>query len=359
MAISEASLRDAAVMAVEEINQNGGVMGRQVEAVVEDAASDIPRFRDRAEKLLLRDQVVSIFGCWSSASRKALLPVLEQHNGLLWYPAQYEGNECSSRVVYTGSTPNQQIIPAINWLLDVGRRRLHLVGSDSIFSQTANLIVKRHLQEMSTPVIGEERFPIDERDFAPLTKRILSLRPDVIFSTIGGNSNRSFYKVLHKAGVNANNVPIMAMSVGEAEVRSIGTIWTQGHLATRAYFQTIDTPENQRFIDRFKNRYGDRRVVDDTIEAAYFQVYLWAQAVTKGGSLDPSVIRRNVAGQKYRAPEGDIYVDERNHHTWKTVRVGEIQSDGQFKILHSSAGPIHPDPWQLALYNSSLPHPGC
>ena len=343
--MSEAALRDAAVLAIEEINERGGLLGRLVEPVVEDASSNANRFQVKAAKLLRDDKVCSIFGCWTSASRKAVLPVLENHNGLLWYPLQYEGNECSRRVVYTGSTPNQQIIPAVEWLFANGKRRFYLVGSDYIFPKVANLIVKRHLQGLGGSIVGEDYVALGSRTFESVMGKIRAQKPDVIFSTINGDSNRAFYRWFHKVGFQAREIPIMAMSLAEAEVRTIGTSLTAGHLAAWAYFESVDSPENAAFVRRFKQRYGELRVTADPIEAAYFQVHLWAQTVRNAGSTDVETIRQKVPGQKFAAPEGPISVDVENHHTWKMFRVGEIQEDGQFKIVHASPGPIRPDPW--------------
>lgn len=349
MAISEAALRDAAMLAIEEINQAGGLLGRSIVPIVEDSASDLLRFQDRAEKLLVQDKVCSIFGCWTSASRKAVLPVLEKHNGLLWYPVQYEGNECSRNVIYTGSTPSQQIIPALTWLQKQGRRRFYLLGSDYIFPRIANQIVRLHLHNSGGTVVGEQYVPLGSRDFAASLKEIRMARPDVVFSTINGDGNRGFYKQFREAGITAKDLPVMAMSLAEAEVRSIGTALTEGHLASWSYFQSVDTPENRRFVAAFKDRYGDRRVTDDPIEAAYFQVHLWASAVAKAGSTETDAIRAGAAGQKYSAPQGPVFIDARNRHTWKMARIGEIQANGQFNMLYSSPEPLRPDPWEPAL----------
>jgi urea transport system substrate-binding protein len=349
MAISEAPLRDAALLAIEEINTAGGVLGRQVLPIVEDAASDPRRFRERAKKLLVEDRVGSVFGCWTSLSRKAVLPVFEQYDGLLWYPVQYEGNECSRNVIYSGSVPNQQIIPAIDWLHSAGRRRFYLLGSDYIFPRTANAIVHKRLKEIGGTVVGEEYIPLGDRDFSATVKKVATARPHVIFSTINGDSNLAFYKQLAKAGVRAKDVPVIAMSVAEIEIRQIASEYTTGHFASWSYFQSIDTPENRRFVDNFKDRYGDRRVTDDPIEAAYFQVHLWAQAVEKARSTRIDDIRAAAAGQQYNAPQGRVTIDRENRHTWKMARIGEVQEDGQFKIVHTSESLIAPSPWDSDL----------
>lgn len=345
MAISETALRDAAMLAIEQINDKGGVLGRRIQAVIEDASSNSDRFRLKAEKMVREDKVCSIFGCWTSASRKAVLPVLTKHNVLLWYPVQYEGNECSSNVIYTGSCPNQQIIPAVDWLYTKGKRRFYLVGSDYVFPRTANRIVKRQLQKIGAAMLGEDYVTLGSRDFESVLKRIRAARPDIVFSTVNGDSNRFFYKAFHEHGITAHDLPIMAMSLAEAEVRTIGTLLTQGHLAAWAYFQSVDTPENRSFIENFRSRYGAMRVADDPIEAAYFQVYIWAQSVESAGTVETNALRRKVAGQKFNAPEGLVYIDPTNRHTWKMFRIGEIKDDGQFRIVHSSTSPLAPEPW--------------
>jgi urea transport system substrate-binding protein len=349
MAISEAPLRDAAMMAIEEINAAGGVLGKTVFPIVEDAASDPHRFQERAQKLLVQDKVCSVFGCWTSLSRKAVLPVFEHFNGLLWYPVQYEGNECSKNVIYTGSVPNQQIIPAIDWLHSAGRRKIYLIGSDYVFPRTANAIVRKRLKEIGDVAVGEEYLVLGDRNFESTVRRIIAKRPEAIFSTINGDSNLAFYKQLAKAGVHAADVPVMAVSVAEIEIRQIAAAYTTGHLASWSYYQSIDTPENHRFVDNFKDRFGDRRVTDDPIEAAYFQVHLWAHAVETARSTRVEDIRAATSGQTFNAPQGRVTIDRENRHTWKMARIGEILEDGQFRILHTSAGQIPPHPWDFEL----------
>ncbi|MGH9467939.1 MAG: urea ABC transporter substrate-binding protein [Terriglobales bacterium] len=345
MAISETALCDAALMAVEEINAAGGVLGRPVQTVVEDGASDPAEFARLCAVLLGRDRVCSIFGCWTSACRKAMLPALEHYNGLLWYPVQYEGNECTRNVIYTGSTPHQQISPAVQWLLHNGHRRFYLLGSDYVYPRTANRIVRRLLAEAGAQAVGEEYVPLEARDFRATTARIRAARPDVVFNTINGSSNRDFYRQFYDAGLSAASLPIMAMSVAEAEIRYIDPVSTTGHYAAWAYFESLPGEANRAFISKFKNRYGDRRVTDDPIEAAYFQVHLWAQAVRQAQSTSTDAIRQAAAGQALDAPEGRIHIDPVNRHTWKWLRIGQIQSDSQFVVRYSSVQPLDPHPW--------------
>jgi urea transport system substrate-binding protein len=349
MAISEAALRDAAMLAIEEINAAGGVLGRKVVAIVEDAASDPARFQRRAEKLLVEDKVCSVFGCWTSQSRKAVLPVFEKHDGLLWYPLQYEGNECTRNVIYTGSTPNQQITPALEWLHSNGHDKFYLIGSDYIFPRTANKIAHNDLARMGATVVGEEYFPLGHKDFDDTVKRVITAKPGVIFSTINGDSNLAFYKQLSRAGITAKDIPVMAMSIAEVEVRHIASAYTTGHFAAWSYFQSVNTPENVRFVANFQDRFGDRRVTSDPIEAAYFQVYLWAQSVEKSGSTQVDDIRAAAAGQTLKAPQGTISLDLESRHTWKMIRIGKIREDGQFEIVHASERAILPQPWDPSL----------
>jgi urea transport system substrate-binding protein len=349
MAISEAALRDATMLAIEEINVTGGVLGKKVVAIVEDAASDPVRFQRCAEKLLAEDKVCSVFGCWTSQSRKAVLPVLEKHNGLLWYPVQYEGNECTRNVIYTGSAPNQQITPALEWLHSNGLNKFYLIGSDYNFPRTANKIAQKDLARMGAKVVGEEYLPLGHKDFDQTIKHVIAAKPDLIFSTINGDSNVAFYKQLSRAGITAKDIPVMAVSIAEVEVRQIASAYTTGHFAAWSYFQSVNTPENARFVANFKDRFGDRRVTSDPIEAAYFQVYLWAQSVKKAGSAHVDDIRAAAAGQTFNAPQGTISLDPENRHTWKMVRIGKIREDGQFEIVHASERAIVPEPWDPAL----------
>ncbi|HEY7837159.1 MAG TPA: urea ABC transporter substrate-binding protein [Terriglobales bacterium] len=345
MAISETPLCDAALLAIEELNAAGGVLGRPVQAIVEDGASDPAEFSRKCAALLAQDRVCSIFGCWTSACRKAMLPALEHYNGLLWYPVQYEGNECTNQVIYTGSTPHQQVFPSVLWLLHNGHRRLYLLGSDYVYPRTANRIVRAVLAEAGHAAVGEEYVPEGTRDFTATIARIRAARPDVVFSTINGASNRALYRQFHDAGLAAADVPIMAMSMAEAEIRYIDPAATTGHYAAWAYFESLPGAANRAFIAKFQNRYGDRRVTDDPMEAAYFQVKLWAQAVRQAQSTTSGAIRQAAAGQTLQAPEGRVQIDPVNRHTWKWLRIGQIQSDGQIAVRYSSVQPLDPNPW--------------
>jgi urea transport system substrate-binding protein len=270
---------------------------------------------------------------------------------LLWYPVQYEGNECTRNVIYTGSAPNQQITPALEWLRSQGHNKFYLIGSDYIFPRIANKIASNDLARMGANILGEEYLPLGHKDFDETIKRVISRKPSVIFSTINGDSNLAFYKQLYHAGVPVSDLPVMAMSIGEVEVRQMPSTYTAGHFATWSYFQTVNTPENAHFVADFQNRYGDRRVTGDPIEAAYSQVHLWAQSVKKADSTQVDAIRAAAAGQTFSAPQGAISIDHKNRHTWKMVRIGKIREDGQFEIVHTSERAIAPIPWDASLNN--------
>ncbi|NMF84058.1 urea ABC transporter substrate-binding protein [Nodosilinea sp. P-1105] len=346
MAISETTVVDAEQLAIKEINEAGGVLGRQIEAVVEDGASDWPTFAERAEKLIDQDQVAVVFGCWTSASRKAVLPVFESKNHMLWYPVQYEGQECSQNIFYTGAAPNQQIEPAVDWLLENKGDEFFLVGSDYVFPRTANTIIKEQLEARGGTTVGEDYLPLGNTEVTPIITRIRAALPDggVIFNSLNGDSNVAFFKQLQGAGMDPDMYPVMSVSLAEEEVRQIGSEFLVGHLASWNYFQTVDTPENERWVAAFKEEYGDDRVTNDPMEAAYIMVYLWKQAVEAAGTFDIPEVRAAAYGQTLDAPEGPVTMNP-NHHLSKTVRIGEVMEDGMFDILWETDGPIEPEPW--------------
>ncbi len=345
MAISEQSLVDAIRMAIDEVNQRGGVLGRPLEAIVEDGKSDWPTFARKAKKLIVEDKVASVFGCWTSASRKAVLPVFEEHNHLLWYPVQYEGQESSPNIIYTGATPNQQITPAVEWCRRAFGTKMFLVGSDYIFPRTANQIIKLRLAEFGATPVGEDYQPLGSQDFDEIVAKIKLSKPDVVLNTINGDSNRGFFQALSAAGIDYRQTPVMSFSIAEDELRYIGVELTVGNYCSWNYFQSIDTPANRRFVRDFQARYGADRVTDDPIEAAYFQVHLFAKAVEKAGSTDVAAIRRAARGLIFAAPGGLVRIDPRNQHTWKVSRIGRVQRNGQFKIVWSSEDPLPPRPY--------------
>ncbi|WP_435168890.1 urea ABC transporter substrate-binding protein [Paenibacillus glycanilyticus] len=345
MAISEVSVRDAEMMAIEEINAAGGVLGKKIEAIQEDGASDWPTFAEKARKLLSEDKVATVFGGWTSSSRKAMKPVFEELNGLLWYPVQYEGLEASPNIFYTGATTNQQIVPAVDWLLENRGKKFYLLGSDYVFPRTANLIIKEQLKAKGGEMVGEEYTPLGHTDYSTIISKIKEAKPDVVFNTLNGDSNVAFFKQLKDAGITSKDITTLSVSVAEEEIRGIGVDVLQGHLAAWNYYQTTDTPANKTFVENYKKKYGEDRVTADPIEAGYTAVYLWKAAVEKAGSTDVDKVKAAAKDLEWDAPEGKVKIDGENQHIYKTVRIGEVQSDGQFKELWNSGDAVMPDPF--------------
>ncbi|MBT2286336.1 urea ABC transporter substrate-binding protein [Paenibacillus polymyxa] len=345
MAISEVSVKDAEMLAIEEINAAGGVLGKQIEPVVEDGASDWPTFAEKAGKLLQQDKVAAVFGGWTSASRKAMLPVFEQNKGLLFYPVQYEGLESSPNIFYTGATTNQQIVPSVTWLLENRGKTFYLLGSDYVFPKTANQVIKAQLAAEGGEVVGEEYTPLGHTDYSTIISKIKAAKPDIVYNTLNGDSNVAFFKQLKDAGISSDQMTTLSVSVAEEEIRGIGADVLKGHLASWNYYQTTDTPENATFVAKYKEKYGADRVTADPIEAGYVAVYLWKAAVEKAGSTDVEKVKEAAKGLEFDAPEGKVTVDGENQHIYKTVRIGEVQEDGQFKELWNSGEPVKPDPY--------------
>lgn len=348
MSISEVSVRDATLLAIEEINANGGVMGKMLEPIVEDGASDWPTFAEKARKLIQQDEVAVVFGCWTSASRKAVLPVFEELNGLLFYPVQYEGLEASPNIFYTGAEPTQQIIPGVDFLVnELGAESIYLLGSDYVFPRTANLIIKAQLEHLGVELAGEEYVPLGGTEFSTIISKIQEAEPDAIFNTLNGDSNVAFFKQFIDAGYTAESLPVISVSVAEEEVRGIGPENIAGHYTAWNYYQTTDTPENEAFVAAYKAAYGEDRVTADPIEAGYFGVYLWKEMVEAAGSTEVDAVREAAAtGEiEFQAPGGLVKVDGENQHTWKIVRIGQINEDGLIDEVLSSGEAVKPDPF--------------
>ena len=345
MAISEKSLVEAAQLAIDEVNAAGGVLGRPVEAVVADGQSDPDVFAREAERLVRDLHVAAVFGCWTSGSRKTVKPVIEKYNHLLFYPLQYEGLEESPNIVYLGASPNQQIIPALKWVLGNIGRRVFLVGSDYVFPRAANAIIRDQLARWRGEVVGEEYVRLGGRDMAGAVRAIAASRPDAILNTLNGDSNIAFFDALREAGITPARMPTMSFSLAEEELRSLPRAEMAGDYAAWTYFQSLESPVNDTFVRAFKRRYGDERVTDDPIEAAYVAVKLWAQAVEAAGTVDVGAVRRAIVDRSFRGPGGMVYVDGENRHAWKTVRIGRIRADGQFDIVWDSARPVQPEPF--------------
>ncbi|MDA0262982.1 MAG: urea ABC transporter substrate-binding protein [Chloroflexi bacterium] len=345
MAISETAVRDATLLAIDEINASGGVLGKQLEPVVEDGASDWPTFAEKARKLIQSDDVAVVFGGWTSASRKAMLPVFEGLNGLLFYPVQYEGLEASPNIFYTGATTNQQIVPAVESLLEDGKTRFFLLGSDYVFPRTSNLIINAQLKAAGLEAVGEEYTPLGHVEYSTVISKIIAADPDVVFNTLNGDSNVAFFKQLKDAGIGAEDIVTLSVSVAEEEIVGIGAENIKDHLVAWNYFQTTDTPENEKFVAAFKAKYGSDRVTDDPIEAGYFGVYLWAAAAEKAGSTDVAAVKAAAPGISFQAPGGLVTINGDNQHVSKTVRVGRALGDGQIEEIWNSGGPVSPDPY--------------
>ncbi|MCA6586030.1 MAG: urea ABC transporter substrate-binding protein, partial [Pseudanabaena sp. M051S1SP1A06QC] len=347
MAISEKSLVDATQLAIEEINKKGGVLGKQIEAIVEDGNSDWPTFAEKAKKLIDQDKVVVVFGCWTSASRKAVLPVFESKDHLLFYPVQYEGQECSKNIFYTGAAPNQQIEPSVEWLLKNKGKEFFLVGSDYVFPRTANTIIKAQLEALGGKVVGEDYLPLGNSEVTPIITKIKQALPNggVIYNSLNGDSNVAFFKQMQGAGLTADKYPSMSVSIAEEEVKAIGPEFLKGHYAAWNYFMTVDNPVNKKFVEAFKAKYGADRVTNDPMEAGYIAVNIWKQAVEKAGKAeDLEAVRMAALGQTFDAPEGKVTM-ENSHHLSKFVRIGEVTSDGQFKIVFETKSAVAPLPW--------------
>lgn len=345
MSISENPVKDSTLLAIQEINDSGGLLGRKIEAVVRDGKSDWPTFASEAKKLILEDKVSVVFGCWTSASRKTVKPIFEENDHLLFYPVQYEGLETSPNIIYTGAAPNQQIIPAVKWAFDNIGKKYFLVGSDYVFPRTANAIIRDVVNALHGEVVGEEYLLLASLEVDSLVKKIVEAKPDVILNTINGDSNLLFFQALRAAGITPADIPTISFSIAEQELQAMGASEFEGDYAAWNYFQSIDSAKNFEFVGKFKRAYGQNRVTDDPIEAGYFGVHLWAKAVANGGTTEIKEVKKNLSNLSYDAPEGMVYVDGKNQHTWKIVRIGKIQKNGQFDIVWSSEKPIRPVPY--------------
>jgi urea ABC transporter urea binding protein len=343
MARSESALVDATVMAIEEINQQGGVLGHRIVPIIEDGASDPLVFEQRARKLLSVDKVNTLFGCWVSSSRKAVKPLVESAGSLLWYPVQYEGLEESPNIVYTGSCLNQQIEPAVNWILQQGLRRCLLIGSDYVFPLIANPLIASMVAHGGGTVLADRYVPLGSEEFSPIMEDILNLRPEVVLNTLNGDSNYAFFRQFYSAGLRAEEVPVMSFSIAEGEQQVIATEG-EGHFACWSYFQTLDSEENRTFMQRYRLRYGRDRRSSDPIVAAYSQVWLWRNAVEAAGSFSPHVVRQNLVGQCYVGPAGAFKIQP-NHHLNKQAFIGRARKDGLFDLVWQSDTAIEPKPW--------------
>ncbi len=361
MAISETVLKDVTLMAIDEINAKGGVLGKKLEPVVVDPASNWPLFAEKARQLLSQDKVAVVFGCWTSVSRKSVLPVFEELNGLLFYPVQYEGEELSKNVFYTGAAPNQQAIPAVEYLLSKqggGAKRFVLLGTDYVYPRTTNKILRAflHSKGIQDKDIDEKYTPFGHSDYQTIVadiKKFAAGGKTAVVSTINGDSNVPFYKELGNAGLKATDVPVVAFSVGEEELRGVDTKPLVGHLAAWNYFMSIKAPANDEFRKKWaayakakKLPGADKPLTNDPMEAAYIGINMWKQAVEKAKSAEVDKVITAMAGQTFTAPSGiTSTMDAKNHHLHKSVFIGEVKADGQFNVVWKTKGPVKAQPW--------------
>ncbi|MBQ7538299.1 MAG: urea ABC transporter substrate-binding protein [Treponema sp.] len=345
MSISETAVRDAELLAISEINEAGGVLGKKIEAIQADGASDPQIFASEARKLLQHEKVATVFGCWTSASRKAVKPVFEELYGLLWYPVQYEGMEASPNIMYMGASPNQQIVPAVDYCAETIGRKMFLVGSDYVFPHTANKIIKAQLAQLGGECVGEEYVPMGGTDFSAVIEKILETKPDVILNTLNGDSNVTFFAALVKAGITSKTIPVMSFSIAEEEVAKMDLENLAGHLVSWNYYETTQTPRNEKFVSDYKNAYGSDRMTGDPIEAAYIAVYMWAAACEKASSFEVEAVRVAAKGLSFTAPEGTVTIDGGNQHLYKQVRIGRINDKGLIDEVWSTPSAVKPDPY--------------
>ncbi|GGN29009.1 urea ABC transporter substrate-binding protein [Actinoplanes lobatus] len=346
MAISEKTVSNVLHMAADEINAAGGILGKKIEYIQEDGATDWPTFAEKTEKLLTQDCVAAIFGGWTSSSRKAVKPVVEKNNGLFFYPVQYEGLESSPNIYYTGATTNQQIIPAMDFLASQGVKKLFLAGSDYVFPRTANAIIKLYAAKLGIEIVGEEYVPLDKDDWTSQVAKIVAAKPDFIFNTINGSSNVGFIKAYYDAGLTAATTPIISVSIAEEEAPAMGHE-VSGQYASWNYFQSLKTETNPKFIESWKAYPSSSGVTSDPMEAAYISMYLYKALVEAAGSFDVDAV--NAAAKKntitFDAPEGKVTLDGENHHISKPGHIGKINSSNQFDIVWASDKFIEPDPY--------------
>ena len=351
MALSETGATEAEKLAIEQINASGGVLGRQIKIVQEDGASDWPTFAEKARKLLASDHCAAVFGCWTSASRKAVLPVFEQLNGMLYYPTFYEGLEQSKNVIYTGQEATQQILAGLNWVnREKKAKSFYLIGSDYIWPRTSNKIARKHIEGHleGCKVVGEDYFPLGSTQFNSVINKIKLSKPDVIYADVVGGSNVAFYKQLKAAGVDLKKQTLMTISVTEDEIVGIGGENIAGAYACMKYFQSLNNPNNKAFVAAFKAKYGEKAVIGDVTQAAYLGPWLWKLTCEKAGSFDVDKIAVASGGVVFdKAPEGYVRIHDTNHHLWSRTRVGRALVDGQFEVVYETPELIEPNPFPV------------
>ncbi|MGY1894306.1 urea ABC transporter substrate-binding protein [Nocardia gipuzkoensis] len=345
MAISEVTVANSTKLAVDQINAAGGVLGKKIDLVLEDGASDPKTFAEKAEKLISSDCVAAVFGGWTSSSRKAMKPKFESLNSLLYYPVQYEGLEDSKNIFYTGATTNQQIVPALDYLKQKGITSLYLVGSDYVFPQTANREIKAYAAANGIEIKGEDYTPLGSTDFSTIVNKVRTAKAGAVFNTLNGDSNVAFFREYSNAGLKAAEMPVVSVSIAEEEVAGIGAQHIAGQLTAWNYYQTVDNPVNKKFVADYKAAFGADKPTSDPMEAAYASVYLWKNTVEKAKSFKVEDIQAAADGVSFDAPEGLVTIDGSNHHITKTARIGEIRPDGLIYSVWDSGKAVTPDPY--------------
>ena len=362
IAIVEKSLQDATFLALEQINTNTGpwegngegIEGRKIQKVVVNPDSNWDLYNQMSKRLIDEDQVVSVLGCYTSASRKSVLPVFEAKDSILYYPVYYEGNECSSNVFYTGAAPNQQITDSIPYCYENFGPKGFFVGSDYIYPKESNRIAKAELEQAGGQVVGDEYSPLGTTEFITIINKIKQAKPDFVLSNLVGDSIPAFYRQYKDAGITADQIPIMAYPTTEEEIQAMGPEYAEGHFTSFNYFQSVDTPENQAFVEQFKEKFGQNRVTNGVMEAAYFQTFFMAQAMRdllkEGKEINTKTLREATRGQVFAAPQGMVQVDANNYHTYLYSRIGKWDADGQAEIVFATPAAVKPIAWSQVLY---------
>lgn len=345
MAISEITVKNAEMLAIEEINAAGGVMGKKIEAVVEDGASEPATFAQKASKLIEENKVATVFGGWTSASRKAMLPVFEKTGNLLWYPVQFEGNECSKNIMYSGAQPNQQALPALEWAVKQGYKSFFLIGSDYVYPRTANLILKKHIEKGGMAVAGEAYVPLGGTDFSGVIAKIQQARPAMIINTLNGDSNVAFFKQLQAAGISTKTMPIMSFSIGEQEAQAMGPALVEGSYAAWNYFQSLPGDANGKFIAAYRAKFGANAAITDPMVHGYLDVYAWKAAVEKAQSFEAEAVRKAAASLGAFATPMGMVSFAANQSLVQKAFIGKLKADGQFEIVADSGADIQPEPY--------------
>ena len=351
MATRERPLVDVLQLAIEEVNAAGGINGQKIEPVIIDCRSDPLYCGQQAERLITENKVKALFGCWTSTCRQAVKSVVERYQGLLFYSVQYEGMEQSPNIIYTGATPNQQAAPVVHWALETldkhnkPNKRVYLVGSDYIFPRVTHLLIKELLAAQEAKVVGERYLPVGSSEVVELVADILRQRPDMILNTVEGDSTVAFFREFNRVGITPDKIPVLSFSISEVDLAGKDAPPMAGHYAAWNYFQSIQTPQNQVFLQRFHNRYGQKAVIDDPMEASYISLQLWVQAAREAGSAEPNQVQRTILRQSLLAPEGVISLDSATRHVWRVARIGKARTDGQFDIVWDSGRPLEPSPF--------------